>query len=441
MVQGKVDATFEDGGVQNLKNIDTPMNVWRWQPGVTAAAVSTPAMDTPDRPSIVVLPFNNMSADAEQEYFVDGMTEDIITDLSKISGLFVIARNTAFTYKGRAVAVPEVCAALAVRYALEGSVRKAGKRVRINAQLIDGASGGHVWANRFDRDLDDVFELQDEVTQSIVEAMKVTLTQGEQDRQGRRPDENVAAYELVLRARQAYYLFTAEGLIECRALSQQALEIDPDYAVALGMLSESYLAEWFLARSADPAKTLDRAIETARSAVARDPDLGPAHFALSFGLLWKREFDEALSEGRLAVALNPGNALSHSRLSMVLSWGGDPQAGMREATEAQRLDPGAPFPYAFVTGLAHLTLHEAAPAVAALERKGATPEGFAPGSLYLAAAHAAIGDIEAANRAIEETIRKSPASSLTWARKVLPYKNQADIDYMIDLWRKTNLPD
>ena len=441
MVEGRVDAAFEDGGAQSLKNIEAPTHVWRWQPNSAAPKDSAPkpTIDVPDRPSVVVLPFDNMSADAEQEYFVDGMTEDIITDLSKISGLFVIARNTSFTYKGRSIAVPEVCAALAVRYALEGSVRKAGNRVRINAQLIDGTSGGHVWADRFDRDLDDVFALQDEVTQSIVEAMKVTLTPGEQERQDRRPEENVEAYELLLRARQAYYRFTAEGIAETRALCEQALAIDPNYAGPLGLLSESYLSEWFLARSSDPAKTLDRAIETARAAVARDPDLGPGHFALAFGLLWKREFDEALTEARRAVELNPGNALSHSRLAMVLTWIGDAEGGLQEAKEAQRLDPGTPFPYSFVTGHAHLMLRAFDAAVASFAREGAIPEGFAPGSLYLAAACAGAGDIDAANQAIKATLRKSPNMELDWARKILPYKRPEDIGFLIDLWQKTDL--
>lgn len=442
MVEGKVDAVFEDGGKQSLKNIEAPIHVWHWQPNsaATADAGGAPAIEIPERPSVVVLPFDNMSADAEQEYFVDGMTEDIITDLSKISGLFVIARNTSFTYKGRSVAVPEVCAALAVRYALEGSVRKAGKRLRINAQLIDGTSGGHVWADRFDRDLDDVFALQDEVTQAIVDAMKVTLTPGEQERQDRRPEENVEAYELLLRARQAYYRFTAEGIAETRALCEQALAIDPDYAGPLGLLSESYLSEWFLARSRNPAESLDRAIETGRAAVARDPDLGPAHFALSFGLLWKREFDEAMSEAERAVELIPGNAIAHSRLSMALTWIGDAEAGLLQAKEAQRLDPGTPFPYGFVTGHALIMLGKFEAAVESFSREGAIPEGFAPGSLYLAAALAGAGDIEAANAAVQSTLRKSPNMGLDWAREILPYKRQEDLEFLVELWQKTELP-
>jgi adenylate cyclase len=445
LVAGKVDAQFDDGGAQSLKNIVAPVHVWRWQPGGAAPSISgaiaeAPQQD-PDRPSIVVLPFDNMSADEEQEYFVDGMTEDIITDLSKISGLFVIARNTSFTFKGRAVSVPEACTELAVRYALEGSVRKAGKRVRINAQLIDGQSGGHVWADRFDRDLDDIFALQDEVTQNIVDAMKVALTPREQERQARRQavDFNVAAYELTLRARHHYYRFTPDDLAEAHNLCKQALEIDPTYAKPLSLIASVYLALWFLGRSDDAADTLDRAIATAREAIALDPDDAEAQGSLGFCLLWKRQHDEALAAIDVSVAADPNNALAHARRAMILTWRGELDDALPEAEASIRLDPNAPFPSRWALGHIHMMAERYNEALDAYTVPGAVPPGFAPGYLYLAATYEALGRHDEAVAACESAREVSPLIDLPWARELMPYKRADDLERLLRLWESAGL--
>ena len=227
-VGNRIDVRFQDGGEISVKNIDRPIRVWKWHPNATipTAARSNTAKPEPnsDTASIAVLPFTNMSGDPEQEYFSDGISEDIITDLSKIAGLTVIARNSSFTYKGRSVDVRAIGSDLGVRSVLEGSIRRAGQRVRITAQLTDAATGAHLWAERYDRDLTDIFEVQDEVVERIVGALAVTLTQGEQQRLRRHGTSNVEAYECWLRARALLTRGTRESIMEARAMYRRAIE-------------------------------------------------------------------------------------------------------------------------------------------------------------------------------------------------------------------------
>ena len=232
-VAGKLDVGFEDLGEQQVKNISRPVRVFRAQFGTPkAAAGSEPALALPDKPSIAVLPFANMSGDPEQEYFADGMVEEITTAIARLPWLFVIARNSSFTYKGRAVDVKQVARELGVRYVLEGSVRKAGNRVRITGQLIDATTGAHVWADRFEGSLDDIFDLQDRVASNVVGAIEPKLQKSEIERVTRKPAASLGAYDLYLRAQGQYHKYTQEGFGEAVALLERALIIDPSYAPA-----------------------------------------------------------------------------------------------------------------------------------------------------------------------------------------------------------------
>src|SRR5271169_5247852 len=244
-VQGKVAANFVDAGEQSLKNIARPVRVYRLGLAPKAASASEPPRPTlalPDKPSIAVLAFNNMSGDPEQEYFSDGISEDIITDLSKLSELHVIARNSTFTYKGRPVDVKRVGRELGARFVLEGSVRKAGNRVRVTAQLIDSRSGAHIWADRFDRELTDIFAVQDELTREIIAALKVKLTPEQKDRLGPRNTIDDEAYDLFLRAREQTWHATRSNIIEARNLLERAVTINPDFAAAHASIASSYVA-------------------------------------------------------------------------------------------------------------------------------------------------------------------------------------------------------
>ena len=269
-VHGKLNCTFEDMGEQTIKNIARPVRAYRLRPDkvIDGASPGRPALSLPDKPSIAVLPFQNMSGDPEQEYFADGMVEDIITALSRLRWLFVIARNSSFTYKGRAVDVKQVGRELGVRYVLEGSVRKAGKRVRITGQLIDASTGAHLWADRFDGELADIFDLQDQVTASVVGAIAPKLEQAEIERAKRKPTESLDAYDYFLRGMAAFHQLTRPSNDEALALFSRAIELDPDFASAYGMAARCYLQRkgfgWV-----DRSRTGDRRSRTAGAAGRR----------------------------------------------------------------------------------------------------------------------------------------------------------------------------
>ncbi len=306
-VGNKLDLTFEDIGDQDLKNIKLPVRAYNVviAPGPAKAAAEPVEAD---KPSIAVLPFNNMSDDPGQEFFSDGITEDIITDLSKVSGLFVIGRNTSFTYKGKAVQLQQVAAELGTRFILEGSVRKAGERVRVNAQLIDGASGGHLWADRFDRDLTDIFAIQDEITQAIVEQLKIKLLPQEKKAIAQAPTANVEAYTYYLKGRQFFFNSTRVLLRLARQMFAKAAEIDPLYARAYaGMaICDARLENWYR-EVIDPASIL----AAANRAIALDPDLAEAHVARGVALGNRGEVAEATASFERALAADPNNFDAH----------------------------------------------------------------------------------------------------------------------------------
>jgi adenylate cyclase len=311
-IGNKLDLVFEDMGDQQLKNIEFPVRVFNVVLGSSApraAAGDTEAVvDDADKPSIAVLPFNNMSGDPEQEYFSDGITEDIITDLSKVSGLFVIGRNTSFTYKGKSVQLQEVAAELGVKFILEGSVRKAGNRVRITGQLIDGATGGHMWADRYDRDLTDIFEIQDEITRTIVEQLKIKLLPREKKAISQPQTANVEAYTYYLKGRQFFYNSTRVLLRLARQMFAKAADIDPLYARAYaGMaICDARLENWYR-EDIDPAGILT----AANKAISLDPSLAEAHVARGVALGNRGQVEEALASFERALEVDPNSFDAH----------------------------------------------------------------------------------------------------------------------------------
>src|SRR5262249_48254771 len=300
-VDGTPELVLEDLGERELKNIARAVQVFRiGAPAQTANAVQAGPPAVPHKPSIAVLPFTNMSGDAEQEYFSDGMTEDLITDLSKISALFVIARNSTFAYKGKSVRVQDIGRDLGVRFVLEGSIRKAGNRVRITAQLIDAGSGGHIWAERFDRELTDIFATQDEVVEKIVAALAVNLTQGEAQRLRRRGTASVEAYETWLRARELLSRSTREGIAQAKAMYRRAIEIDPNFAAPHAGLSLATISEYVSDWAEDPEEALDEAERWARRALELDDQEPVSHMALGNVMVWRGKQEGARAEvGRM----------------------------------------------------------------------------------------------------------------------------------------------
>jgi TolB-like protein len=354
-VAGRLDVDFDDLGDQNLKNITRPVRIYRVRNDNDVTQPVKPALPLPEKPSIAVLPFQNMSADAEQEYFADGMVEEITTALSRIPWLFVIARNSSFTYKGKAVDVKQIALELGVRYVLEGSVRKSVDRVRITGQLIDTSTGAHIWADRFDGALDDVFDLQDQVASSVAGAIEPKLRQSEIDRANRKPTQNLDAYDLYLRALAGIYRYSEEGFDEANGTLLQALTLDPSYARAAALLAWSHhLRRTQAWRGVD----IDFAVRLARQALdlARDdPDsLWQAGFTL---FMLADETDLAATVTDRALLMNPNSASALATRGYICALRYQPEQAIQSLEQALRLSPFDPLEH-FITagiGVAHLT--------------------------------------------------------------------------------------
>lgn len=323
-----------------------------------AGLPETPPLPLPDKPSIAVLPFVNMSDDPDQEYFSDGISEEIITALSKIPKLFVIARNSTFTYKGKSVWIPTVGKELGVKYVLEGSVRKSGDRIRITAQLIDAPTNKHIWAQRYDRDLKDIFAIQDDITKRIIAALQVRLTEGEQARVYERGTKNLEAYLKVLQAAEIGRRQTREENLKARGLAEEAISLDPNYACAYRELGATHMREVWLRISKSPAESLKKAAGYAKKALALDETLPPAHTLLGQVLVLAKDFDKAIAEGQRVVELDPNGAESHWYLGMALVFAGKAEESIPCLQKAVRLDPSVPSHYSHILALAYWYLNQ-----------------------------------------------------------------------------------
>src|SRR3989441_1048380 len=383
------------------------------------------ALAVPDKPSIAVLPFTNMSGDPEQEYFSDGMTEDLTTALSKLSGLFVIARHSAFVYKGKAVNVTEVSKELGVRYVLEGSVRKADSQVRITAQLVDATTGQHLWAERYDRELKDIFALQDELREKIVFALKVKLTPDEQERFRYFPTASLDAYDALLRGEEYFSRFTREANAQARQLFERALELDPQYAAAYAMLAWTYLAEFIFQWNRDP-QMLERAFETAQRAVALDDSLPVAHMTLGDVSLWRKQPEQAIAEAERAITLDPNFAEGYEHLGMILNATGRPAEALERVKKALRLSPHPPFYYLSELGESHLRMGHYEEAIAAQKQALIRNPNFLPAHALLAESYLTqwrslqTQDPQTLERALESAQKVVALSeSLSWGHSLL----------------------
>ena len=443
-IEAKLDLAFEDMGLQEVKNIARPVRAYRVvvepSPGaVTATRPQPQRSPVTDKPSIGVLPFVNMSGDPEQEYFSDGITEDLITDLSKISGLFVVARNAVFFYKGKAVKPVEVSEELGVRYLLEGSVRKAGNRVRITAQLIDPPTGYHLWAERYDRDLTDIFALQDEITEKIVVALEVKLTESEQEQVARRYTENLEAYDHFLRGRDQVRA-TNETNAQAREMFERAIELDPSFAAAYAILSYTHWRDWFNQWSEGP-QALERAFEAAQKAVALDDSLPLARAYLAWAYVWKRHHEQAITEAKRAIALDPNLAEGYARLGEILSLSGRPEEGVSLVKKAMRLDPHYPPNYLIYLGHAYYAMGKYEEAIAAMKRSLTRNPDFVFPHRTLAVIFSELGRKEEAQAQIAELLRIGPRASIEDLRERWPFKDQAVSERYLEALRKAGLPE
>jgi TolB-like protein/Tfp pilus assembly protein PilF len=412
----------------------------RWANALRKAGLpETPPLPLPDKPSIAVLPFVNMSDDPKQEYFSDGITEEIITALSKTPKLFVIARNSTFTYKNKPTKVQKVGRELGVKYVLEGSVRKAGDKVRVTAQLVDAQTGNHIWAERYDRELKDIFVIQDDITKKIITALQVELTEGEQARIWSKGTANIEAYLLCIQGMEQIRRMNKDGTVRSRQMAEKAIALDPNYALAYRLLANTYAMEVPLRLTKNPRQSIARATKLTQKALALDESLASAHSLLGWLYTLMRQHDKGIQECERGVALEPNSANAHFFLNLALRYAGRAKEAITMCKEAIRLDP-IPMSH-YYQGLtnAYCLAGQYEEAITA----GIKAVHLEPNNLiahaFLAAAYILGGMEEEALAEAKEVLRINPRFSVEQWAKTMPYKNQADRDLVINALRKAGL--
>jgi adenylate cyclase len=404
------------------------VGIWQFylrRPSVEPASVEKMAHPLPEKPSIAVLPFNNMSGDPEQEYFSDGLSEEIITALSKITKLFVIARNSSFSYKGKPVKIKQVAEELGVRYVLEGSVRKAEDRVRITAQLIDALDGHHLWAERYDRDLKDIFSLQDEIAMKVINSLQVQLTEGEHARLWAKGTDNLEAYLKSLRARELYLISTKENNALAQRFAEEAIALDPEYAPPYHVLSVTHFQDILLGTTKSPEQSMKRAFELIQKAIALDDSYALAHGWLGILYLWSI----------------PNGAHGYLYLNIIYCYAGKHEEAVDAIENAMRLNPFPPNTYYRHATLTYCLVGKYEEAIA----EGKKAVTLSPNDIFahsfLTAAYSLAGRHEEARIEAAEKLRLSPKFSSVRFGKLSPFKNQADRELIINALRKAGLPE
>ncbi|HXX09261.1 MAG TPA: winged helix-turn-helix domain-containing tetratricopeptide repeat protein [Pseudolabrys sp.] len=402
-----------------------------------APAPMTQSFPLPDRPAIAVLPFTNMSGDPEQEYFSDGISEDIITALSKLRWFFVIARNSSFIYKGKSVHLKQIADELGVRYVIEGSVRKGGDQVRITAQLNDVVTGSHLWAERYDRSLADVFAVQDEITEAIVAAIEPQLYAAENFRAQRKAPDSMDAWDLVMRALSHYWRITKQDNVVAQALLEKAIRIDPNYGQAYGLLAASYTFTAHMGWADVPAN----AEQSALAAIRADSEDPWAHYALGSVCLLSRRHDDALAEFELALRLNPNFATAQGYYGLSLAYIGRWKEGAEAAGRALRLSPRDPFTavYYGIDSYCQYVGRNYEEAMKSAREALRQRADFVGAHRVLTAAAAMCGQKEVAQQALQDSRRVQPNISLAWLKENLPIRDDAERAHYIEGFRKAGL--
>jgi len=443
-VEGKLDAVFESIGEHEVKNIAKPVRAYRVI--AEAAAAASPSTDKPlalpDKPSIAVLPFANLSGDPEQEYFADGIAEDLITALSRIRWLFVIARNSTFAYKGQSPDVRRVGEELGVRYVLEGSVRKGGNRIRVSAQLIDATTGNHVWAERFDRQLADLFDLQDEITETIAAAIEPEIGESERGRARRKPPENLDAWDNYQLGLSNLYRFTKESHAEARRLFERAIDFDQGFAAAFAGLAYAHLLDTAFGYVDTRDTSLDQALRAAETAIALDEKDAFAHCVLGRVFTYVGRNTAAIEEVRTAIDLTPSLALAHYAMGHAMMAVGRPEEAIHALDQAARLSPHDPFLWLFdtVRGWAYNLKGDHERAIEWSERASRRP-GKIEFWLYsvLASSFGHLEKHEEAQDALNKARQSEPRFSYAFIKRVLPYGRHEHLESYFEGLRKAGL--
>jgi adenylate cyclase len=395
------------------------------------------AYPLPDKPSIAVLPFANMSDDPQQEYFVDGITNDIITALSEFKFIFIIASTSSFAYKGKPVKVQEVSEELGVRYVLEGSVQRTGDRMRINAQLIDATTGKHLWAERYDREAKRLFDIQDEIVETIVATLAFEVDAVERERVARKGPENLDAYDYWLRGRDAWFRWTKEANAEAGSLYQKAIELDPSWARPYCYMPWVPVNDMRMGWSENPEKSLELALQWAQKCYALDPNDYKTHWTLGYVYLYLRDFDRAISEYERALALNSNDADFLAQMTIALTLMGRPEQAIAQLKKAMRMNPRHPSWYWTVLGGAYYERGRYDEALATLKQNN-KPSFF--DHRNLAAVYIQLGQLEEARDEVSKLLEKNPHFTLK-AVNNQPYKNENRLQRLINDLRKAGVPE
>ena len=444
-VKGKIQAEFRDGGRQTFKNISDPVSVYHWHPKATKSSAASVSGDVSEiRPSIAVLPFDNMSGDPEQEYFADGITEDITTALSKIRSFLVIARNSSFTYKNQAVDAKTVAKELGVRYLLEGSVRKAGSRIRVTAQLVDAPTGHHIWAERYDRELEDIFDLQDEITQTIAAAIEPELSAKEREVAARKPPDSLDAWETFQRAMGYFYGFEREQLPKAIELFDKAIAADPTFAPSYAFKSFCHYAFVVLGWTDNPERHMTSSMDCAKRALALDPRDAVGYFAISRIHMIRGEHDAAIAAGRKAIELNPNTFYAYHGLAFALTLAGKAEEGIEYTTQAERISPRDPLLWSalIVRSLACILLERYEEAIDNAEKASQIPASTGYWAHALKASSLAqVGAVDEARAYLQQAINEKPELSISYLRKTFPTRHKDGLQPYLDGLRKAGLPE
>jgi adenylate cyclase len=439
-IKNKLFLSYESQGEHTVKNITEPVRVYRVRMETDSAVPKLSGrLELPDKPSVAVLPFNNMSGDPEQNYFADGISEDITTELSRFHSIFVISRNSSFTYRGDAVNAQQVGRELGVEYIVEGSVRKAGNRVRVTAQLIAVATGNHLWAERYDRNLEDIFAVQDEITETIVSTLAGRIEAAGIHRAKRKTTENMFAYDYLLRGLDLHKSgrTTLEEAVQAVEMFTKAVELDPGFARAHAWLACASTRLWPENPSEEQANLLwDDCMAKDQKALSNDENESEAHRIIGAIYLNKRQFDRANHHMSKAIALNPNDAHIAAKAASFLSYAGRPEEAVASVKRAMRLNPHHPDWYWQELGLALYIGGHYTNAISAFNRVGNFVEfDYA----YLAACCVALGEIEQAKSHVADLVRMKPDASVRYYEKSQPYKNDADLERFLDALRKAGL--
>ena len=487
-VENKLALGYEDLGEQEVKNIKKPVHAyrvlmepeaagrviggeirrrhgtWKWAAlvagaGVVAAGVSAVlwlrpglppseavseqhrVVPLPDKPSIAVLPFDNLGGDPDRLGLGEGLAENIISSLSKVPKLFVVSRNSTFTYKGKPVKVDQVSRELGVRYVLEGSLQKSGAKVRITAQLVDAISGYHLWSETYDRDLDNIFALQDEITLNVITALQIVLTQGELARVRQRGTTNLRAWLLVNQSFEHLMRFTREGNAQARKLAEEALALDPGYTEAYVRLARTHLSDFQIGGGSNPATSLERSIELTQQALALDDSYPDTYILLSAIYLFLKRHDDAELAISKALDLSPNHPLAKAHLGMILTYGGRPEAAINVFKEAMRLSPIYPDWFLSELARAYFLTGRYSEAIEALQRRLQHDPNSGEALILLAASESAAGRLDKARSALAKYLEPRPSYTLSHYARGEFYKSPDDLIPVLDALRKAGLPE